>query len=581
MTATHRVADIVRGPTRPSGEGDGHERARKLITGVVLATVAAGEGGPAAALHCGDEPLVRRLVAQLAGLGLARAVVITRPGWEPALEGALNGLGVEVAIRASPGLHDDLRTVAAIARSGDALLIADGEVFTHRTALAGLLDDPRLLTAILERAGAPDGMPWRHTRSAGAGVMSAGSAYHSVTKPNGAFLGLLKVDGADRSKLVGVAERLAKLTEGGLPGAWEEELQRRAQRCPVADQHSDRPPPAFEAEAVARASAITQDVVALLLVGLVRVGAHVQSSFVRELFWARPLSSGEAQAAARDIATYDEDRLALDSAVKATDGFFTTFFVSPYSKYIARWAARRGWTPNAVTTASMAIGIAAAAAFATGERIGLVAGAVLLQAAFAADCVDGQLARYTRRFSSSGAWLDSIFDRAKEYTVFAGLAIGATRGFGYDAWGLAAAALTLQTIRHMIAFSLSADAGEDRARFPNAPLEQPHDGAGGRAEQAPASRAPSARRSPATSPLGRLAARAARRTLSFSRSLNRREAALWVKRIIVFPIGERFAVISITAAVATPRTTFVVLLAWGAVAAAYSIAGHLARSMLV
>ena len=35
-------------------------------------------------------------------------------------------------------------------------------------------------------------------------------------------------------------------------------------------------------------------------------------------------------------------------------------------------------------------------AFATGERWGLVAGAVLLQIAFTIDCVDGQLARYTR-----------------------------------------------------------------------------------------------------------------------------------------------------------------------------------------
>ena len=35
---------------------------------------------------------------------------------------------------------------------------------------------------------------------------------------------------------------------------------------------------------------------------------------------------------------FDEDRVLLDSAVKGSDGFFTTFFVSPYSKYIARWA---------------------------------------------------------------------------------------------------------------------------------------------------------------------------------------------------------------------------------------------------
>jgi hypothetical protein len=52
----------------------------------------------------------------------------------------------------------------------------------------------------------------------------------------------------------------------------------------------------------------------------------------------------------------------------------------------------------------------------------------------------------------------------------------------------------------------------------------------------------------------------------------------WAKRILVLPIGERFALISITAAVTTPKTTFLWLLAWGGVAAAYMITGRLLRS---
>ena len=142
----------------------------------------------------------------------------------------------------------------------------------------------------------------------------------------------------------------------------------------------------------------------------------------------------------------------LDSAVKGADGFFTTFFVSPYSRFIARWAARRGFTPNQVTTVSVFIGLLAAIAFATGERWGLITGAILLQAAFTTDCVDGQLARYTRQFSKLGAWLDSVFDRTKEYLAFAGLAIGASQ-MGDPVWLLACAAITLQTVRHMSDFS--------------------------------------------------------------------------------------------------------------------------------
>ena len=54
---------------------------------------------------------------------------------------------------------------------------------------------------------------------------------------------------------------------------------------------------------------------------------------------------------------------------------------------------------------------------------------------------------------------------------------------------------------------------------------------------------------------------------------------IWIKRMLPFPIGERFAAISITAALFTPRTTFVVLLAWGGVAALYGLAGRLLRSL--
>ncbi|HET7531190.1 MAG TPA: hypothetical protein VFJ98_09555, partial [Mycobacteriales bacterium] len=63
----------------------------------------------------------------------------------------------------------------------------------------------------------------------------------------------------------------------------------------------------------------------------------------------------------------------LSAAVKSEDGFFTTFFVSPYSRYVARWAAHRGVAPNTVTVLGLAVGLSAAAAFAVGSRPALVA----------------------------------------------------------------------------------------------------------------------------------------------------------------------------------------------------------------
>jgi phosphatidylglycerophosphate synthase len=216
-----------------------------------------------------------------------------------------------------------------------------------------------------------------------------------------------------------------------------------------------------------------------------------------------------------------EEKARLDAAVKEDDGFFATFFVSPYSKYVARFAARRGWAPDAITVTALVVGLASAAAFALGTRAGLVAGAVLLQASFVLDCVDGQLARYARRFSKLGGWLDSLLDRVKEYAVYAGLALGSTRGFGEDVWALAAAALAIQTARHV---GFAAYTAESRANV---------------------------------------------------RSRRPRTVAGWIGRIVRFPIGERLAFISVCSAVATPRTTFVGLVAAGAAATIYQLADRL------
>jgi phosphatidylglycerophosphate synthase len=276
------------------------------------------------------------------------------------------------------------------------------------------------------------------------------------------------------------------------------------------------------------------DVPGLLAEGLARRGVPVTPVDLRELYWARPGSQPAADQAAAELAARDEDRARLDSAVKSSDGFFTTFFVSPYSRFLARFAARRGWTPNGVTTASMGLGVVAAALFGTGLRSGLIAGALVLQAAFTLDCVDGQLARYTRTFSAFGAWLDSVFDRGKEYLCYAGLAVGSLLGFAENVWLLAAAALGLQTIRHAMDFSYAA--GRPRGA-----------GGGGAAR--------------------------------LSGAFERRSWTRWPKKIITLPIGERFALISITAAVATPRVTFLALLIWGGVALVYQLAGKVSRSV--
>ncbi|MFH8281678.1 DUF5941 domain-containing protein [Streptomyces antibioticus] len=244
-----------------------------------------------------------------------------------------------------------------------------------------------------------------------------------------------------------------------------------------------------------------------------------------------PQTRNEARQA---VAAVDDEAVRLKSAVKARDGFFTTFFISPYSRYIARWCARRGLTPNQVTTASLITALIAAGCAATGTRGGFVAAGVLLIASFVLDCTDGQLARYSLQYSTLGAWLDATFDRAKEYAYYAGLALGAARG-GDDVWALALGAMILQTCRHVVDFSFN---------------EANHDATAN------------------TSP-----------TAALSGKLDSVGWTVWARRMIVLPIGERWAMIAVLTAVTTPRITFYVLLIGCAFAATYTTAGRVLRSL--
>jgi hypothetical protein len=562
---------------------------------VVLATAKASDGRPAALLPWEGGTVVGRLIGQLAAFGIP-AIVLARPAFAAAVREAL---GPDADVRAPASVSEDLREIARVsAAAAGTVAVLYGDLVTHADALEGLLANPHGGTRILA-GGRRRPLTFRFQARRGR-LVSAASPYHTVRSPNGSFLGVLRVVPDDLPALVAAAERLAELA-ADVPEPWAEELDRKVGRwrgalartageeeggddfagpdepAEVVDEAPDELAETAalsaddEARLRARAAAAPDDAAALLLVGLVRGGVDVTPYYLRRLFWSRPLSPAAVAYAERRITEYDVDKVLLDSAVKSADGFFTTFFVSPYSKYIARWAARRGLTPNQVTSASMLLGVLAAAGFATGERWGLIAGAVLLQVSFTTDCVDGQLARYTRQFSKLGAWLDSVFDRTKEYLAFAGLAIGASRT-GDPVWVLACAAITMQTVRHTSDFSYMAVQHRAITVTPQTPIEQPLDHAGVQAAARRRARAEGKTPPPARRPL-------ATRILVAWQRLDRARALRWIKRMAAFPIGERFAVVSITAALFSARVTFIALLAWGGLAIAYTQTGRVLRSI--
>ncbi|MEW2527888.1 DUF5941 domain-containing protein [Streptomyces sp. NPDC047071] len=265
-------------------------------------------------------------------------------------------------------------------------------------------------------------------------------------------------------------------------------------------------------------------------------GVDVYRPELGTLVAAVPADPEARNTARQAVAAVDDEAVRLRSAVKARDGFFTTYCISPYSRYLARWCARRGLTPNQVTTASLLVALIAAGCAATGTRGGFVAAGLLLLFSFVLDCTDGQLARYSLQYSTLGAWLDATFDRAKEYAYYAGLALGAARGGGSDdVWALALGAMILQTCRHVVDFSFN---------------EANHDATAN------------------TSP-----------TAALSDKLDSRGWTVWARRMIVLPIGERWALIAVLTALTTPRVTFVVLLIGCGLAACYTTAGRVLRSL--
>jgi phosphatidylglycerophosphate synthase len=112
----------------------------------------------------------------------------------------------------------------------------------------------------------------------------------------------------------------------------------------------------------------------------------------------------------------------------------------------ATWVfARLGWSPNAVTVAFIACGVAAGVVVTFGGLAPAIAAAVLVQAGLLCDCADGELARWSKRTSATGVYLDGIGHYLGETALLVGLGIRAqghlTTSGSYVTAGLAAALL--------------------------------------------------------------------------------------------------------------------------------------------
>lgn len=293
-----------------------------------------------------------------------------------------------------------------------------------------------------------------------------------------------------------------------------------------------------------------------VMVALVRGQVPVRAVEIVDVPWFR--APDDVDAATSAVEAESQQRILGLLANRVDDGFYSTFVVRKASKPITRLALRWGLSPNTITVISFVVGIAAAVAFATGSWPWIVVGALLLQVSLVIDCVDGEVARATRKFSSLGAWLDASTDRVKEFAAYAGLAFGASRMdltvFGLDVWWIAIAMMVLQTVRHVSDYDFARIQRLREASVPAVDVRQPGDGrdlmGGGLAV-----------------------------AMDASARMNRRSAIRWLKKVIHMPIGERWLVLSVLAVLAGPAWALGGLLIAGIVAFGYVAVGRVTRTL--
>ena len=98
--------------------------------------------------------------------------------------------------------------------------------------------------------------------------------------------------------------------------------------------------------------------------------------------------------------------------------------LKPHLERIGKVFASTGLSPNFWT--SVGLGFAFLSAFVYGwnfEYAFILGGALILVSGFF-DVVDGQVARVSKQTSKKGGFLDSVFDKIAEVTIFLGILIG-------------------------------------------------------------------------------------------------------------------------------------------------------------
>ena len=113
----------------------------------------------------------------------------------------------------------------------------------------------------------------------------------------------------------------------------------------------------------------------------------------------------------------------------------------PTLEKIGKGFASTGLSANFWTFVGLGFALLSAVVYGMGIESGLIIGGVLLLVSGFFDMIDGQVARVTGKTSKKGEYLDSMFDKIAEVSIFLGILVG-----GYAEPYLVLLAITLSLL---------------------------------------------------------------------------------------------------------------------------------------
>ena len=274
------------------------------------------------------------------------------------------------------------------------LILADHDVHAELQALANLLDDPEVGTAVLLAHNGIDEL--------NPVVLATPESISESGAPVGRSAGVLRIDPADRATFAALARRAVGAADRSEETSWQYAL----------DLLTD--------------GGLTVEVV--------------------------PAAPFCASRGAMDLPSRSEPDRRLQAASDTVQDPVTARLLRPLSRRVTRFAVTKGWSSQTLTAVGAGVGIFAALIIGLGSRPAAVLGAALFLAAGLLLLSDGEVARYRRRRSVRGAWTNSVANRVVEFGVLAGVAVAGAR-LDEPVWILGMMAVGMLTVAETCAGS--------------------------------------------------------------------------------------------------------------------------------